>query len=190
MFGHGRGGVHSRDTEDAEDAAVPGMPDLKYLAIPELMTPRRPESASGGGGGDPASAAAAMLDSGSQKPLSSDGDEEGDEDEPPLVGGYTTQDDLGDDGDDAVHSAIEFFSVPNCIQASVANPNSTTDSTTTTDPPERVDLVFNDYVRPWIIPALKFSGGDYADADIRPFVNGSFTDLLAAWVQENWADEC
>ena len=65
----------------------------------------------------------------------------------------------------------------------------TTTSTTTADP-ERVDLVFNDYVRPWIIPALKFSGGDYDDADIRPYVNGSFTDLLADWVRENWGDQC
>ena len=202
VFGHGHGsgsgGVRSRNVEDDEEAgaAVPGMPDLKYLAIPELMTPRRPESASSGGGGAPASAAAAMLDAGSQKPLSDgdNNDDEGDEDKPPLVGGYTTQDDLGDDGDDAVHSAIEFFSVPNCIQAAVGFPNSTSTSSTTTSTttadPERVDLVFNDYVRPWIIPALKFSGGDYDDADIRPYVNGSFTDLLAAWVQENWADEC
>ena len=206
VFGGGvrpRGGDGNDDIDEDSSAAVPSMPDLKYLTIPELMAPRGPKPA----GGAPAPAAAAAIpDAGSQKPLGG-GEEDGDHsDEPPLVGGYTTKDDLGDDGDDAVHSQIEFFDVPNCIQAEVAFPGSSSSTSSTSgkkdgsegddgdddgpSPPERVDLVFNDYVRPWIIPALKFSGGDYADADIRPYLAGSFTDLLAAWVQENWGDQC
>ncbi|RYP75227.1 hypothetical protein DL771_002552 [Monosporascus sp. 5C6A] len=155
---------------------VPGMPDRRYLAIPELMTPRAHHSATVSG--------ARVADTGVQKPLHGGGDDN----DPPLVSGYTTTDDLGDDGDDAVHAPIEFFEVPNCIQAEIAFPSS--DSEEGGEPPERVDLVFNDYVRPWIIPALKFSGGDYSDEDVRPYVEGSFTDLLAGWVKENWGDDC
>ncbi|KAK7757686.1 hypothetical protein SLS62_000063 [Diatrype stigma] len=169
------------------------MPDLRYLNIPEMMmapyssfkTSSASSSSSLPGSSVPGVAAVAAGDS--QKPLgggASAGSSSGGDEEPPLVGGYTTKDDLGDDGDDAVHSPIEFFSVPNCIQAEIGFPAEG-------EAPERVDLVFNDYVRPWIVPALKFSGGDYEDGDIRPYIEGkSFTDLLVGWVEENWADEC
>ncbi|RYP87845.1 hypothetical protein DL769_000437 [Monosporascus sp. CRB-8-3] len=162
--------------EQEED--VPGMPDRRFLAIPELMTPRaHPHAAVSG---------ARIADTGVQKPLSG-----GDDNDPPLVSGYTTTDDLGDDGDDAVHAPIEFFDVPNCIQAEIAFPSSDSEGDGDNPPePERVDLVFNDYVQPWIIPALKFSGGDYGDEDVLPYVEGSFTDLLAGWVKENWGDDC
>ncbi|RYP22670.1 hypothetical protein DL765_001520 [Monosporascus sp. GIB2] len=152
-----------REREEQEED-VPGMPDRRFLAIPELMAPRAHPPA--------AVFRARVADTGVQKPLGG-----GDDDDPPLVSGYTTTDDLGDDGDDAVHAPIEFFNVPNCIQAEIAFPSS--DSEGDGNPPERVDLVFNDYVQPWIIPALKFSGGDYGDENVRPYVEGSFTDLLA-----------
>lgn len=160
---------------EQQQGDVPGMPDRRYLAIPELMTPRAHHSAAVSG--------ARVAKTGVQKPLGG-----GDDNDPPLVGGYTTMDDLGDDGDDAVHAPIEFFKVPNCIQAEIAFPSS--DSEEGGEPPERIDLVFNDYLRPYIIPALKFSGGDYGDEDVRPYVEGSFTDLLAGWVRENWGDDC
>ncbi|KAI2632890.1 ser/Thr protein phosphatase family [Xylaria nigripes] len=103
-------------------------------------------------------------------------------DEPELVNGYTTKDDLGDDGDDAIHSPIQFYNVPNCFQSEVAFTNSTT--------PEKVDLVFIDYVQPWIIPALKFSGGDYSTDDVKVYSNDTLTDVIAGWVKKNWKGDC
>ncbi|KAI3321614.1 Metallo-dependent phosphatase-like protein [Xylariaceae sp. AK1471] len=153
----------------------------KYLTIPEQMAPspylgKEPEPV-------PA-VAPKFFDAGDQLPLVEDGDDDDDGgDEPKLIGGYTTKDDLGDDGDDAVHSPIKFYAVPNCIQAQVAFPSETED-------PENVDLVFVDYVQPWIILALKFSGGDYDTDSVKVYLDKTLTDILAGWVEENWKDGC
>ncbi|KAH7037607.1 Metallo-dependent phosphatase-like protein [Microdochium trichocladiopsis] len=101
---------------------------------------------------------------------------------PNLVAGYTTKDDLGDDGDDAEHSPIQFFQVPNVISADIEFPKD--------GDPDKVDVVFNDYLQPYIIPALQFSGGDYDSDNVKRYVEGSFTDLLAAWIKENWTGKC
>ena len=123
--------------------------------------------------------------------------------EPALVKGYTTRDDIGDDGDDAVHAAINFYNVPNCIQARVGFGSHSTTSSSGTDSdddeetdasnlPEKVDLVFLDFVQPWILLALKFSGaGDrYTSRDVERYVPGTFTELMAGWIKENWPAEC
>ncbi|KAJ1335826.1 5'-nucleotidase [Microdochium nivale] len=101
---------------------------------------------------------------------------------PRLVEGYTTRDDMGDDGDDAEHSPIQFFQVPNVISADIEFPEE--------GEPEKVDVVFNDYLQPYIINALRFSGGDYDDGNVKRYVEGSFTDLLAAWIKDNWTGDC
>ncbi|KAH7634430.1 Metallo-dependent phosphatase-like protein [Sordaria sp. MPI-SDFR-AT-0083] len=113
-----------------------------------------------------------------QKPLSGDG---GSRKEPVLVEGYTTRDDIGDDGDDAVHSAINFYVVPNCIQAEVGFSPKEDD-----EKPEKVDLVFFDFIQPWVMVALKISGGDYTNDDVKSYVDGTFTELMAGWIKENW----
>ncbi|CAJ2504269.1 Uu.00g116630.m01.CDS01 [Anthostomella pinea] len=155
--------------------------DTRYMTIPEQMAPRpslfeepvtaadEPQLRIFGGSGD------------QQIPLSSSsGDDKGTGKEPELVGGYTTKDDLGTDGDDAVHSPIRFFAVPNCVQSEAAFPED--------GDPDTVDLVFIDYVQPWIIPALKFSGGDYSTNDVRVYLNSTLTDVIAGWVKEHWGD--
>ncbi|KAI1738200.1 ser/Thr protein phosphatase family [Xylaria scruposa] len=157
--------------------------DTKYLSIPEQMAPspffflgKEPSSP------PPARASRPMFYDGeqqAQRPLVEDG---GDDEEPELVSGYTTKDDLGDDGDDAVHSPIKFYAVPNCIQAQVAFPEA--------GDPETVDLVFIDYVQPWIIPALKFSGGDYDTDNITVYTNATLTDVIAEWVGKHWTEGC
>lgn len=43
-----------------------------------------------------------------------------------LTPGYTTHDDLGQDGDDTVHSPIQFYNVPNVVQAVLRAQNSST----------------------------------------------------------------
>ncbi|KAI8948643.1 ser/Thr protein phosphatase family [Xylaria longipes] len=185
--------------------------DTKYLAIPEQMAPspflgKEPSSSSSS-----LRASRPMFHDGdrAQRPLVvvEDGEEEEEDgaDEPELVNGYTTRDDLGDDGDDAVHSPIKFYSVPNCIQARVAFPPATPPPPPSPSPsqeegkeereraaadPATVDLVFIDYVQPWIIPALKFSGGDYDTDDITVYMNSTLTDVIAEWVGTHWTEGC
>ncbi|RFU80215.1 hypothetical protein TARUN_2025 [Trichoderma arundinaceum] len=99
-----------------------------------------------------------------------------------LFGGYTTKDDISKDGDDTVHKPIDFFAVPNCIQAEIGF--------SAEEKPKTVDFVFVDFLLPWIIPALKFSGGDYSAKDVELYMEGTVTSKLAEWISENWKDEC
>lgn len=111
-----------------------------------------------------------------QKPLD---DSKG---EPDLIGGYTTKDDIGTEGDDAVHSPINFYLQPNCIQSEIGFPEK--------GEPDMVDLVFTDFVTPWVIMALKLSGGDYSTEDIQLWHEDSFTDMFAKWIKKNWGTDC
>ncbi|KAI1427074.1 ser/Thr protein phosphatase family [Xylaria sp. FL1777] len=156
--------------------------NTKYLSIPEQMAPSPflgKESAS------VVHSRPKFLDAGDgqQQPLIiEDANDDNDEDEPQLISGYTTKDDLGEDGDDAVHSPIKFYSVPNCIQSQAGFPEAAD--------PETVDLVFIDYVQPWIIPALQFSGGDYSVDNITEYLNATLTDVISEWVKTHWTKGC
>ncbi|KAI1486625.1 ser/Thr protein phosphatase family [Biscogniauxia mediterranea] len=147
--------------------------DTRYLTIPEQSIP----------GFSPSDKSVIeeplprILDNGDQKPLSDERQQQ-----PTLVGGYTTKDDLGEDGDDAIHSPIQFYEVPNCIESRIAFPEA--------GDPETVDLIFIDYVQPWIVTALKFSGGDYSDDDVQVYDDKTLTDVIASWVKKNWSDKC
>ncbi|OAX77047.1 hypothetical protein ACJ72_08658, partial [Emergomyces africanus] len=44
------------------------------------------------------------------------------------IPGYTTKDDAGDDGDDTIHSPINFYRVPNCFQALIPSSSSSSSS--------------------------------------------------------------
>ncbi|KAJ6446979.1 ser/thr protein phosphatase family [Purpureocillium lavendulum] len=101
---------------------------------------------------------------------------------PDLIPGYTTKDDIGKDGDDTVHKPVTFYPVPNCIQSEIEFPDE--------GKPEKVDLVFIDFVQPWIIPALKFSGGDFSDDDVRRYMDGTLTYKLGEWIKANWKEDC
>ncbi|KAI1141108.1 Metallo-dependent phosphatase-like protein [Hypoxylon sp. FL0543] len=158
-----------------------GALNAKYLTIPEQMAPSPFYALAEAAEDDVDDFATFTNDGAAQKPLNG-------ADDPELIGGYTTRDDLGDDGDDAVHSPIKFYAVPNCIQTKISFP-APGDGGQTQDP-EKVDLVFVDYVQPWIIPALQFSGGDYGTDDIKVYTNSTLTDLIAGWVQENWSNDC
>lgn len=114
-----------------------------------------------------------VLHSDGQKPLSDA------QDKPDLVGGYTTRDDIGTDGDDAVHAPINFYALPNCVQAEIGMPAE--------GEPEYVDLVFTDFIIPWVLMALKFSGGDYNETSVQLWDEAPFTDMLATWIKKNWS---
>ena len=101
---------------------------------------------------------------------------------PDLVPGYTTKDDAGDDGDDTLHAPISFYKIPNCIQSTLSMPEN--------GDPETVDLVFVDFIQPWILTALRFVGQTYNTSQVEPYREEIFTDLMADWIKENWKKNC
>ncbi|OSS53436.1 hypothetical protein B5807_00417 [Epicoccum nigrum] len=106
-------------------------------------------------------------------------------DEPALIPGYTTQDDAGSDGDDTVHSRIDFYNVPNCIQSAVGFDPAKAD-----EEPQTVDLMYNEFIQKWILMALQFTGQRYTSDDTEVYAQGkSFTDIMTDWVSEHWAHE-
>jgi hypothetical protein len=116
-----------------------------------------------------------VVRSQTQQPLS---------DEEKLIPGYTTKDDAGSDGDDTEHSPISFYQVPNCIQ-SIINGSVTMSET------DAVDVVYVEFIQPWVLLAFQFLGLDYEEADTAPYMYGeSLTTLLAEWVTRNWKTNC
>lgn len=119
------------------------------------------------------------------------------QDEPtiPLTPGYTTTDDAGSDGDDTSHSQISFYRVPNCIEARVDFPSASSsrpsDSLSSSPDPETVDLVYLEFIQPWVLKASEFLGGEYTIKDTQAYMGGKdFTGLISQWVKENWNGTC
>ncbi len=101
-----------------------------------------------------------------------------------LTPGYTTHDDAGTDGDDTLHSPISFYRVPNCVQSEIAFPQEGTVPTT-------VDLVFLEFIQPWILLALKFFGEEFELKDTESYMEGiDFTTLITNWVEIHWKGDC
>ncbi len=97
-----------------------------------------------------------------------------------LTPGYTTKDDGGEDGDDTVHSQIMYYQVPNCIQTQINFPKDFEKLAT-------VDVVYNEFIEPWIITALQFLGHEYNREDTSTYLEGrSLTDIISEWVEEHW----
>ena len=111
-----------------------------------------------------------------------------DPEDPPLTPGYTTHDDAGDDGDDTIHSEISHYQIPNCIESRV---NINEDQNSHESQEETVDVVFLDFIQPWMLEALRMLGAEYTSEDTIPYAGGrSFTEMIAEWVSENWQGDC
>lgn len=102
-------------------------------------------------------------------------------DKPSLVPGYTTKDEAGTDGDDTLHEPISFYRVPNVIEARLSFPSSD---------PDKVDVVFVDFVQPWILAGLKIVGESYTEDDVELYLNTTLTDAMVGWIKENWGSDC
>lgn len=99
--------------------------------------------------------------------------------DPELVPGYTTKDDAGDDGDDTVHEPIPFYKVPNCIQIPI--------NYDAGSPPETVDIVYNEFIQPWILLALNYLGVDATDNSTTVYMEGqTLTSVMSDWIESNW----
>ena len=108
-----------------------------------------------------------------------------------LTPGYTTHDDAGSDGDDTVHSPIKFYRVPNVFSADVGFSSSSLSSEgedrSDGDLPETVDVVFNDFIQPWVLLALEFLGHDAHANDTAAYMEGeTMTSVITKWVEGNW----
>jgi hypothetical protein len=56
---------------------------------------------------------------------------------------------------------------------------------------ETVDVVYIDFIQPWILLTFKFLGLDYNESETAPYMYGeSLTTLLAEWAARNWKDNC
>lgn len=103
---------------------------------------------------------------------------------PDLTPGYTTKDDAGSDGDDTLHAPISFYRVPNVIQSHIDPPSQTGD-------PETVDVVYIEFIEPWLLLAFNFLDLDYTIKDTAIYMEGeNLTTLLAKWVTANWKGNC
>ncbi|KAI7076914.1 calcineurin-like phosphoesterase, partial [Hortaea werneckii] len=135
-------------------------------------------------------------DIGREQPHVSLPQKENGDDHPPTtsVPGYTTHDDLGAAGDDTLHVPIRFFDVPNCVGSRVFFPNTTTTtllespeqqqtppspspplSPSPSSSPDKVDLVYNAFIEPWILSALEFLGEGYEKKDTEVAFRGKET---------------
>ncbi|ODV87199.1 hypothetical protein CANARDRAFT_26625 [[Candida] arabinofermentans NRRL YB-2248] len=113
-----------------------------------------------------------------------------------LSYGYKTIDDLGSDGDDSIHKPLPYFPVPNVIQ-SYENPINFVESLEEEEETEFVDVVFYDFIQPYILWATKIACEDnmklYKDAvaSIR-FYNDceeefNIGELLKKYAVDNWS---
>ncbi|KAJ8113733.1 hypothetical protein OPT61_g4202 [Boeremia exigua] len=104
--------------------------------------------------------------------------------------GYTTVDDFGADGDDTPHSTIPHFAQPNDLQANASFP---ADGSL----PEKVDLVFLDFIASYIVDALNQPdvGGNWNVGQVSYYMDKSFTtnSYLPAYANLAWQanlDDC
>jgi hypothetical protein len=101
-----------------------------------------------------------------------------------LTPGYTTVDDAGSDGDDTIHAPISYYKVPNVIQSRIDAPSQTGD-------PETVDVVYIEFIQPWVLLAFNILDLDYSVTDTAIYMEGeNLTTLMAKWVTTNWKHNC
>ncbi|KAI1630645.1 Ser/Thr protein phosphatase family protein [Biscogniauxia mediterranea] len=93
-----------------------------------------------------------------------------------LVPGYTTTDDFGIDGDDTVHSAIPYYSIPDFFQGEAGF-----DEDGSADV---VDVIFVDFIESDVLAIL---GSSYSSADVNYYIDANFTsqDYLGLYVKQS-----
>lgn len=106
--------------------------------------------------------------------------------DPIIFPGYTTIDQAGHDGDDTIHSSILFHKVPNVISAFV--PPRQNPSAEFPGAPDTVDLVYINFIEPYLSLAAKSAG---VDIDFKrsseAYLEGeSLATLILHWIEKNW----
>ncbi|KAJ6153754.1 hypothetical protein N7470_006713 [Penicillium chermesinum] len=155
---------------------VLGAPREDVASLDSLAPPEK-LSHSSGARAEQESMAAVYGVASHQVPLISRRDDDS------IIPGYTTKDDAGTDGDDTIHSPVSYYEVPNVFQALLSADESS--------PPETVDLVYIEFVEPYLALAAKFAR---LDADIPKeseeyMPSMGMTELIIDWVQKHWKCE-
>ncbi|KAJ5193171.1 hypothetical protein N7449_004343 [Penicillium cf. viridicatum] len=104
--------------------------------------------------------------------------------------GYTTCDDLGDDGDDTPHSEIPEYTQPAHVQATAAFPQD--------GEPDKVDLIFSDFLGSRIATALNSANPpkNYTTDDTRlyylpeDFTTNTFLPTYASMAWQDNINDC
>ncbi|KAK6224239.1 calcineurin-like phosphoesterase [Colletotrichum tabaci] len=155
--------------------------DTRFMNIPEMMFPKDDVVMMSTAAREDEPRRLELRQEVSQQRLAKDGDNDKSK-KPDLIGGYTTKDDIGTDGDDTEHTPIKFYEVPNCVQTEIGFPKE--------GEPDKVDVVFIDFILQWVLVALKFSGGDYSEKDVLAWSDDTLTYKMGEWIKENWKGEC
>ncbi|CCE88495.1 Piso0_002003 [Millerozyma farinosa CBS 7064] len=94
-----------------------------------------------------------------------------------LTKGYVTHDDFGDDGDDTPHRAVVTHKVPNVIESTCLDQNSSDDTPT--------DLIFYDFIIPNIIWALHELGFEAEKSQVSFFSSDYLGKLLHEYARND-----
>lgn len=94
-----------------------------------------------------------------------------------LSKGYVTHDDFGDDGDDTPHRAVVIHQVPNVIESTCLDRDSSDDTPT--------DLIFYDFIIPNIIWALHELGFEANISQVSFFSSDYLGKLLQDYVRND-----
>jgi len=53
--------------------------------------------------------------------------------------------------------------------------------------PEKVDVVYNEFIESWVLLALQYLGQKYTKSDTAPYLEDqTMTTIITDWVQANW----
>ncbi|KAK5991831.1 Secreted protein [Cladobotryum mycophilum] len=94
-----------------------------------------------------------------------------------LVPGHVTKDAWGTDGDDTLHTSIAGYKLPRYFEAQAGFPQ--------TGNPDKVDLVFFDFLEKRILPQL---GANYTHEMVHCYINCNFTtqDFMLPYAKKVW----
>lgn len=95
--------------------------------------------------------------------------------------GYVTKDQCAGEGDDTIHTAIPYASMPDYVQSPVTGSNVTGD--------DKVDVIFLDFIASNVIRILNGLQSDrkYATSDVAPYNQYTTQDIYPLYAEQVWA---
>ena len=95
--------------------------------------------------------------------------------------GYVTKDECPGDGDDTVHTAIPYASVPDYVQSPVTGNN--------VGPDDKVDVIFLDFIAKNVVRLLNGMQTDrtYSLSDVAPYNQYTTQDIYPLYAEQVWS---
>lgn len=122
---------------------------------------------------------AASTGASNQRPLTADGHGL-EHPKGKIIPGYTTVDDAGTDGDDTLHRVIDYYEVPAVMMSEVQYDLANGDGD------DLVDLVYIDFIQPFVLLALKLARFPVDKADVGVYDNRYLGGLIVDHVRQTW----